>query len=249
MGFVDDAPLRAIYWNPPPPSDLTCPVCTTPIALGYSLCMQCHSHRGAAEQLADYVAPLSWAVMGGQAYSDVVSYKQNGPSAFAAQDRLQRLLTGAFQRHHLCLAPEWKDRALAFAAVPSTRGRSPHPLGELVNRFTPDGMPQIRMAYRGDTAADPNARRVLQPTDWEVENPAALHGIRRVVVVDDSWVTGGHAQSVASALRVRGRLSVGIVTFARVLKTGWGPTSDYLKLNQPVPFDPAVCPVHRVRHP
>ncbi|WP_431837853.1 hypothetical protein [Cellulomonas sp. Y8] len=61
-----------------------------------------------------------------------------------------------------------------------------------------------------------------------------------VIVADDSWVSGRHAQS-AAALKFAGVRDVSILTVARVLSPGGPPNVDFIRHRLDRPFDPRVC--------
>ncbi|HZK47997.1 MAG TPA: hypothetical protein VFD74_00120, partial [Thermoleophilia bacterium] len=86
---------------------------------------------------------------------------------------------------------------------------------------------------------------VSEPRSLRPENFAVTAGQRvpdHVLVIDDSWVSGGHAQSVASALKSSGVADVSIFTVARVLDPQWSPNADFIKERLRGVFDPRICP-------
>lgn len=248
-GQPEDAPLRGIYRNPPRSGDRVCPVCTAPKDAGYSLCVPCNNHRYAGLPLADFVAPLSWAPMQTQAYEDLVSYKAEPHHTVAdvATGRLRLMFRLAFTEHAQCLIPGWQDSSVAVTHVPSTSGRGgAHPLESILAMFA-DNVPKLQLQYVGDLTRQRDDKRSLRPDDWEVTTPG-IEAYSRVLVIDDSWVTGGHAQSVASRLKLSGVPNVGIVPFGRVLRMDWPPNVQHLRDFPALTYSSAVCPVHGVTH-
>ncbi len=72
-------------------------------------------------------------------------------------------------------------------------------------------------------------------------NPAYLPP--HVVVIDDSWVSGASAQSVAVALKQAGVEQVSILSVARVLSPHWAPNLPFLRSALPqLPYDWTICP-------
>lgn len=245
----EDAPLRLIYRNPPRRERDICPICTAPKNPNYPLCHACNMHSGSGEPLADFVAPLSWAPIGGQAYADLSSYKDEAQQEVAdvAAERLRLMLRLAFTNYAQCLMPGWEASTVAIVNVPSTAGRlGPHPMEAILAMFGPN-IPRLMPVYVGDTDRTRDGRRQLRPDDWKV-NPSALAGLTQAVVIDDSWVTGGHAQSIASSLKLAGIARVGIVPFGRVLRTDWAPNIEYFHDHPAIAFDSQVCPLHGTRH-
>jgi len=74
----------------------------------------------------------------------------------------------------------------------------------------------------------------------------ALNG-QRVLLVDDTWTTGGHSQSAAFALRDAGASSVGLVVIGRHVRPEWevaGETCGEIMAALPRPFDWTTRAVH-----
>jgi hypothetical protein len=84
--------------------------------------------------------------------------------------------------------------------------------------------------------------REVTPSNFEIRTavPEGAH----VLVVDDTWVGGGHAQSVAAALSQAGAGRVSVLTVARWLK----PEDDdvakhvYRQRIKDRAYDPTICP-------
>lgn len=191
---------------------------------------------------------LTWAPYDSQAYQDVASYKHEAPSSALAARRLQLLLYFAMISHTGCIAPSFNWASDAIAYVPSTAGRvGDHPLLGILRVF-PDTIRRVHPIYLGQLNPDRNARRLLRPELWTFD-PAELSGVDRVLLFDDSWVTGGHVQSVASALKQAGVSEVVVITLGRAMNPNWSDNSAYARDHPVLPYDPAICPVHGVRHP
>jgi adenine/guanine phosphoribosyltransferase-like PRPP-binding protein len=67
-----------------------------------------------------------------------------------------------------------------------------------------------------------------------------------VLLIDDTWATGGHAQSAGAALRAAGAARIGLVAVGRHVQPGWrpvadGPTSLQILDSLPKAFDWSVC--------
>jgi hypothetical protein len=92
--------------------------------------------------------------------------------------------------------------------VPSGRGRpGGHPLVGLVRSCI--DVPLVRLAVAPERAAH---ARGVDPGWLRVEGPVA--GVD-VLVVDDTWVSGGSAQSAAVALKLAGARRVAIIVIGR----------------------------------
>jgi hypothetical protein len=154
-----------------------------------------------------------------QTYKAMRGYKAPAPVA-AHQELVGSLLALGLKGHADC------DRRLSglgsyqWAVVPSTRGTDrEHPLHRLVMGLTRTPGNEVPVtAVTG--AAD---YRRLEPANYAVDGAAVRDG-GHVLLIDDSWVQGAHAQSVAATLRQSGAGSVSILTVARVMKRTSGRT-------------------------
>ncbi len=162
--------------------------------------------------LADAVAAVGYAVPGGQLAGDLRRYKAEGVPAAAsraAAARLRAALQGFLAEHGpgLWRAAGMPGGPAAAAVVPSGQGRpGRHPLASLV--LASAGLPLVGVAVR---PAQVHARGV-NPAWARVDAPVAGADL---LVVDDTWVSGGSAQSVAAALKRSGARRVAIVVLGR----------------------------------
>jgi hypothetical protein len=217
----------------------TCDVCTTPID-GGDLCRRCREDRdrfGAG--LADLVVPVTYGGHNEQSKTLLYGYKTE-LAARAGDERrslILLLLWVAVHLHGQCIERRIGAPLDAWTTVPSTKGRSPHPLstnarraglgpGELVAAPTSEQPPDLR--------ATSGERFSL--------HPRSLTG-RHVLIVDDTWTSGGRAQSLALTAHAAGASTVTIVVLARWLAPGWPVTAAYLETYPQRTFDPRICPV------
>lgn len=214
---------------------LTCDVCATPVDGGHTHCIHCNSHAHSGHQLADRVGSLIYAIKpDSQSYLLVYNYKTNaaGPSL---ERQMMALLGLGLRGHNACAAKLAGVHHTAWAVVPSTKGRPR--FHDLVARMARPDAREIKVSFAG--AARPD--RELHPELWQVDTsgPTPEH----VLLVDDSWVTGAHAQGVASALKAARIPQVSVFTIAKVLEPEWGPNPDFIKEKLAAPaFDKARCP-------
>jgi hypothetical protein len=170
--------------------------------------------------LADVVAPTGYAVRGGPLADDLRRYKSDraGPAeAVAAAGRLRERLAAflAEQGASVWAAAGMTKGPQAVAVVPSGQGRAgAHPLVSLVRSCV--SLPFLRLVV----AAPESHARGVNP-GWvrvadrvEGAGPPVL-GDADVLVVDDTWVSGGSAQSAAAALKLAGARRVAVVVLGR----------------------------------
>ena len=187
-----------------------CRTCRGPVQAGFARCYQCDVAAGQfGGLLADVVAPVGYAVKGGQLAGDLWRYKSGQRDAAEAGARLRSLLS-CFLREHA--ARVWRDAGMAggpalAAAVPSGQGRpGVHPLAGIVASCA--GLPMAELSVRPEGAA--HGRGVS--AGWlRAAGPVAGAD---VLLVDDTWVSGGSAQS-AAALKLAGARRVAIVVLGR----------------------------------
>lgn len=168
--------------------------------------------RQAGGLLADAVAPTGYAVRGGRLAEDLRKYKSDHVGAVesaAAAARLQAALAAFLAGHGSSL---WAAAGMtggpgAVAVVPSGQGRpGVHPLVGMVRACVE--LPLVRLAV---TSAAIHTRGV-EPGWLRVGDPVAGAD---VLVVDDTWVSGGSAQSAAAALKLAGAGRVAVVVLGR----------------------------------
>lgn len=177
---------------------------------GFARCYQCNLAASQADGLlADVVAPIGYAVRGGRLASDLRRYKSDRPEAAQARARLREMLAAFLRDHGRSV---WRAAGMgagptAVAVVPSGQGRpGEHPLLRIVGGCV--DLPLIRLPVA------PQAVHVRGVSlDWlRPDGPAAGAD---VLVVDDTWVSGGSAQSAAAALKLAGAGRVAIVVLGR----------------------------------
>jgi hypothetical protein len=190
-----------------------CASCRGPAGRGFTRCFHCGLHAEVAPGLlADVVAPVACAPKNSRLATDLWRYKSGGAGAREAAVALLAMLL-VFLRDE---GPRVWQRAGAAPAcacvVPSGRGRpGPHPLQALVRGCL--ALPWVALEARPD--GDPWAR-VLDPGRFRVPRPVAGSA---VLLLDDTWTSGGSAQSAAVALRRGGARTVAVVVLGRHLAT------------------------------
>jgi hypothetical protein len=122
-----------------------------------------------------------------------------------------------------------------FSAVPSLPARpQEHPLRSLVAGHA-QGMeaPLVALA----AVQDP---RAVNPDHFAcaISLPQASH----VLLVDDTWARGGHAQSAVLALRRAGAAKVSVLVVARWIKEDYGDNKKFIAELADRDYDPEMCP-------
>lgn len=220
--------------NPVRIANKTCAVCATPVD-GYTRCFPCQSHLAAnGQQLADAVAPLTYAAGGQQAAYMMRLYKAPQPVG----DHLSvvsMLMWVAISLHTKCIGALSGLPVTHWSAVPSLPPKpGEHPLHRIVAVNPPAASEAPLLAVAG----------VNDPRDagyGHFVSPTALPPRSHVLVLDDTWTKGGHAQSAALTFRQAGAVKVSILVAARWINLGYGGNEEFIRQLK-IDYSPRICP-------
>jgi len=222
-----------------------CQVCTTPVDSSYAYCLACNGNSRAASlnstQLADLVVPLVYIDDEPQSKLLMHGYKgdQVGP-----EPQKELLLNVALMSalglliHRTCIENAGSPlTALSF--VPSTHGRPNHPIRGIANfAGIHSGLPVVEAKYVGPLPSS----RGYNPAHYQIL-PNSVD-CRHVLLIDDTWTSGGSAQSVASQFKLTGSISVTILVVGRWLRKGWSASASFMESQMKQnPYSPYDCPV------
>jgi hypothetical protein len=194
----------------PGPGPGVCLSCRGPLRGGYARCFQCGLHAESAPgMLADVVAPVAWAPKGSRLARDLWLYKSARPGAGEAGAGLRALLLVFLHDHG---EQVWQQAGMTVptqaCVVPSSRGRpGPHPLQALLRGFLALPWAVLHVQPGADLWA-----RGLDPDRFRARGP--LTGAT-ILLLDDTWTSGGSAQSAAVALKRAGAGPVAAVVLGR----------------------------------
>lgn len=193
------------------------------------------------EELPRVVAPLTYAGATAQSHSDVFDYKKDPTEAqsAAANRRLSILVKFYVELHSGCIRRYTSVPITSVVTVPSGKGRVPHPLDNFL-RYFPTQLRKTRTRYIGAVRTG-RAVSGIRPDDFDFElDPVGDH----LLVLEDSWVQGNNALSVAVQARRKGAAEVSVVPIARYLDVRHNVTATWLETNAATePFNPLICPV------
>jgi hypothetical protein len=207
---------------------------------GLAWCYQCDLARSEAGRLlADVVVPLGYAVRGEALAEDLWRYKSERAGAAESAGRLREMLSAFLGRDAQSVwrsdaeagwRPDaesaWRAAGMpaagpsAVAVVPSGQGRSgAHPLVSIVRSCV--DLPVVRLSVAPGVI---HARGVTM--GWLRADGLAAGA--DVLVVDDTWVSGGSAQSAAAALKLAGARRVAVVVLGRHVNPNDPRSADFL---------------------
>jgi hypothetical protein len=217
--------------NPVRQDRATCVICATPVA-GYERCYRCMTQGRAGE--ADAVAFLTYAVSGQQSGYLMRGYKARSPVEEHRTVVTLLCLVG-LSTHERCPAVLGEASITHWATVPSLPAKpGVHPLRSMVSSVVPgQEVPLIAAAA------------VADPRDVNSDHFSATARMQRgshVLLVDDTWAGGGHAQSAALALRKAGAQRVSVMVVARWIKKDYAGNAAFLRTIAGRDYDPRICP-------
>ena len=217
--------LRNVQWT----AGVTCPSCAGVVTPGYNVCRPCSARTG-RPGLADHVGFVTYGSDGSQAGRLMYAYKAHGATSYQL---VSSLMTYAVVAHWDCVAMRAGSCPDGWAFVPSLAGRQgTHPLAQIASQFM-GSVPNVLVIANTVTGG----ARDFNPEHFTVPPTTAQH----VLLLDDTWTTGGHLQSASAALKAAGVERVTGLAVARWLDLNWATTKSFID-NLPASFDPALCP-------
>jgi len=227
--------------NPLRTDRVTCAVCTTPCP-SYERCITCHRQLREPGQRADQVAALTYVFANKQSGYVMRGYKAQ-PPVQEHRDIVALTAILGLGLHSGCAGKIVGNDITHWAAVPSMPAKQvEHPLRRLVTQAAPG----IECNLQGAPTAT-NPRAISSEHFWMPPVPEGAH----VLLIDDTWTSGGHAQSAVLAARAAGAAHVSVLVVARWIEPSWALLLDgerkvdpetYLRGLSPGDYDPLVCP-------
>jgi hypothetical protein len=201
-----------------------CSECLGPADERYLRCLGCdrlHCGGGAPHDLAAIVVPMTTALNPSGWYSRLVTYKKGYPEHLRL---LGALASTWLWRHRAAIAALLGGEPDLLTVVPSKRGvdYERQPLRQALAHFGPPPFP-LRQTLRH---LEGGHRHRYTP---EIFAPVGAGvGEHRIVLVEDTWVTGATALSAAGALLGQGAAAVCVLPLARCIDGNfWGESHSY----------------------
>lgn len=202
----------------PPPGAGVCDVCHGGPNGGFVRCWSCEDSIDRVRYPVTQVLPISLMTTSGndQLYHLLRSYKRFSGTPMQIA-RVAGLIGRHLANHAGCLTGD--DGWDTVTTVPSTRGKTDHPLVK---------------AVRGLRHLGPDYEELLEPDQGPFERHARddmfkpksnLDG-RRVLLIDDTFTSGSRVQSAASALGQAGAEVVAALVVGRVINPSYNDACD-----------------------
>jgi hypothetical protein len=211
---VDLAPITDPRTGP-----ARCRICTGPLSRSFALCYCCDTLVG---QLQVPLVPMVTMVeyrLGDRMHQRLRGYK-DAPVAEARdryRDELVTMATRWLHQNHRQLGRRFGSPWDAVATVPSSRRPGRAPADAVVTRVPDLGALHRPLLIRGRGCTDHLRADRL---GFELASGVDHRQLRsqRVLLVDDSVVTGARAQSAAASLRLGGAQVVGVLAIGRTVR-------------------------------
>lgn len=223
-----------------------CQVCRGTASLGYPNCRQCQQTGNAlGTGVADAVVPVSLALKGEQYANELWRYKNAaGPQQQYFRMGLAAVLWRFLALHEACVAAHCAVSGFDVVTTPpSTSGREDHPLRVLVAEM----VGATRDRYRDLLTPAPDAAALGRNPSRSRYTSAALWG-ENVLIIDDTWTSGNHAQSASAALKAAGAGSVAVVVLGRHLNVSYGDTATLVEQARLRQFSWDMCGLRPWHH-
>ncbi|MGH8987659.1 MAG: hypothetical protein ACRDXC_03545 [Acidimicrobiales bacterium] len=219
-------PLRgALIPVPAHPQEGICSICHSSTNAGFPTCRPCHD---AALLDPLEVLPITLSVHGELIHDHLRNYKDSRSATVRLRMSLRLAgLLAAFMACHAACVGEWD-----FATcVPSPRRVALEPVVNRVQLFAG--------RYRQVLVTRPDAgERALDPAQFTVTADVAA---QRVLLLDDTFVSGAKLFSAAAALRQHGATVVGPVVIGRHIQRSWAPSAELLSWIEERPWEENRC--------
>jgi len=206
-----------------------CAVCWTAVDPDFRLCYQCNTARVAYDRkLANVVVPIALAVKREQLAHELWHYKYDVDASVRSRlrTRLAAVLWRFLGEHEAHIADAVNVPGFDIVTtVPGTQQREgEHPLARIAGTI----VGHTRDRFEPLLTLAPDAARKAHAL--LADRYRATHALRNnpsVLLIDDTWTTGGNAQSAAIALHEAGAATVAIVVIGRHFDRAFGRSEAY----------------------
>ena len=191
------------------------------------------------------MVPISLALKHEQYANELWRYKNTrGPQQQHFRLGLAAVLWRFLATHESCVAARCAVSHFdTVTIVPSTSGRDGHPLRTIVA----ERVGVTRERYRDLLTTTEMAPALGREVSRARYTSSPLWG-EAVLLIDDTWTTGSHAQSAAAALKTAGAGCVAVVVLGRHLNSTYGDTANHVERARLRRFSWDVCCLRNWSH-
>jgi hypothetical protein len=234
QSLIDTGIINYLY-NPVRWPNLTCDKCAG-FREGYQRCYKCEFEYGGA---ADLVGSMIFAGDDLQSGKLMYGYKSAAPGPSHVRT-VKTLVSLALRGHISCAGTLVGLTTTHWATVPSLRHiGSQHPFREILKTILPADREIVVSAT--EAAAIAQDRRRFEPAFYALGTPVPKD--THVMVIDDTYTSGAHSQSVSLKLKQAGASKVSVLTVARWLDMEKGPVRQFFRDRvRDNHFDAYACP-------
>jgi hypothetical protein len=194
---------------------------------GFDYCPACKRwvQKGVPQSLLEAVVPATIATDPGRWYSRLATYKVSSP---AYRGHIAAVAWSFIEQHETRLAALAGGDLDIVTPVPSKRGCpfAEQPLQQALRAVKPVAS-RLAETLRFEPAEGIHVRNDYYPDCFDA-GPVRVRG-SRVLLVEDSWVTGATALSAGGALLKYGAEAVVVLSIARVLNVDYWRGHPYLQ--------------------
>jgi predicted amidophosphoribosyltransferase len=220
----------------------TCEICRGPLLNSKPwVCPRCRANKEAYEsRAADRLGSVIYGCKGLESGDLMHRYKE--ARADGGDVLLVTALAAVAFRHHACVDSLAGMPPRNWATVPSLRRVGTEHAFRTILLQLLGQQSEIRVAAaQSARRANDSQRREVNPDFYDVITPVPRGS--HVLVIDDTWVSGGHAQSVAMALKKAGAQQVSVLAVARWVDLQKPyPRWTYNNIIEVEPFAMDICP-------
>ncbi len=213
---VDDVtdPLQNLLVSVPPAGDGICRFCHGATGAGFPQCASCLKSSRQVKHPVQTIVPISLYAIPSQLHTVLREYKDGRGGEVRSPLVLQVAgLIGRFLRdHRQCIVATTGRDFDTIVPVPSSRP-GPHPLEQALRVLVP--LRDIVAPVLEVGTAPVDEQRNANDSAFRPREEVAG---RKVLVVDDTFVTGARVQSAASALTLAGADVVAALVVGRVIR-------------------------------
>jgi predicted amidophosphoribosyltransferase len=220
-----------------------CAVCWTSVPPDFSLCFQCNAARkGFRQGLADAVVPIALAVKREQLAHELWHYKYDVDPSVRSRltTRLGAVLWRFLGQHekHVAEAAGVPEFGIVTTVPGTSQREGNHPLEHIVGTLVGQTKDRYEPLLALGRSEVPSSHSLTADRYTAIRQ---LKGGPAVLLIDDTWTTGGNAQSAALTLRSAGAAKIAILVIGRHFDRRFRDCETYYRKARSIRFTWGTC--------